>query len=450
MGDWLRVHPMVVLLLPVIAAILLCDYLGEPFSLMRDTEFPYIDQNLTYRAILTDYPSPRNKTSALPLRLLSIEQSSTIPIRGKIILYLDSAAQMPSIGDTILIRTRIKRGGVLGDFDYGKYLRRQGIIGTGYASASHYRLLRPSRHLPFTLYPRYIQHYLQRRLASMGFAPRELGTLSAITLGYKEDLAPETKRAFQVSGAAHLLAVSGLHTGIIYAILWNILTLFGYRKPFYQERAKRIALSVVILFSLWAYAHITGFTPSVVRAALMASIAQLGYMTYRSASAFNTVAAAAFFILIFSPRSLFSVSFQLSFAAVIAILAAVKTVRYRNPFTDLLLVSIAAWIGTLPLTLYYFGQCSNYFLLTNSIVILLSWLSVLGGIACLFFGTLPVIGTALIFLTQWTTRLMNSATGWIESLPGSLTRITITPLTAVVLYGAIILFFTGLFLLTKR
>ncbi len=437
MAEWFRTHPMVVLLLLVIAVILVCNYIGGPFSLMRDTEFAYLDQPRTYTAVVTDYPSPRKKTYCVELN-------------RRLLVYLDTAATMPSLGDTVLVKTTIRRGGVLGKFDYGRYLRMQGIIGSGYARARDFQILHPTQHLPLYLWPRYIQHRLYERLASLGLASRELGTLAAITLGYKEDLDPDTKRAFQASGAAHVLAVSGLHTGIIYTILWSLLTLFGWRKPLYEERGKRIVLSVVILMCLWTYALITGFTPSVVRATIMASTAQIGYMCYRQGNSFNTVATAAVFILLFAPRSLFSASFQLSFAAVIAILAAVQIVRYRHPVTDLLLVSVAAWLGTLPLTLCYFGQCSNYFLLTNCIVIVLAWLAVFGGLACMVFGTIPILGKILVSCTQWITWLMDSATEWIESLPGAVTHLAITPTMAVVLYGAIILFFCGIYMLSTR
>lgn len=428
---------MVVLLLPIIAVILLCDTVGGPLSLMRDTECPYIDREHVFQAVVTDYPSRAKKTYRLSLS-------------NRLILYLDTMATLPSLGDTVLFRTRIQRGGVSGRFDYGRYLRLQGIIGSGYASSANFRILSPAGRIPLHLLPRYIQHRLALRLRSLGFQPREESVLEALLLGYKEDLAPETKRAFQASGAAHVLAVSGLHTGIIYSILWTLLTLGGRRKPLYEERGKRIALSIIILLGLWTYSLITGFCPSVVRAAIMASVFQLGYMCYRPVNARNSVAAAAVLILLFSPRSLFSASMQLSFAAVVAILWAIKIIDYRHPITDFVLVSLAAWLGTLPLTLYYFGQMSNYFLLTGMAVIPLAWCAVVGGIACLLFGSVPWLGEIVTTLTQWVTWLMNTITAWVESLPGAVTRLSITPPMVALLYGAILCLFFGTYLLTTR
>lgn len=441
---------MVLLLLLIIAVILLCDHIGGPISLLRDTEFAHLDQERTYRAVVTEYPTRATKTNRLDLRLLAIEQNGTFPLQGHILLYQDTAATLPTLGDTLLLRTRVRRGGLWQGFDYGRYLRRKGIIGTGYASPTNIRIIRPAKHIPLRLLPQYIQHRLYERIQSMPFASREAATLAALLLGYKEDLKPETKHAFQASGSAHILAVSGLHTGIIYAILWNLLTLFGLRKPLYHEQGKRIVISLIIILCLWAYALVTGFTPSVVRAVIMATILQVGYMCYRQALSLNSVAAAAVFILLFSPRSLFSVSFQLSFAAVIAIIAGVRIVRSRHWLTDLALVSIAAWLGTLPLTLYYFGQFSNYFLLTNFLLIPLAWLALCGGIACLILGTVPILGTALTFATQWVTWAINTTTHWIESLPGAVTMLNITLPMAAGLYAIIITMFSGIYLITKR
>jgi competence protein ComEC len=287
----------------------------------------------------------------------------------------------------------------------------------------------------------------------MGFAPRELGTLEALTLGYKEDIEPDVKRSFQTSGAAHVLAVSGLHTGIVYMVLWWLMTGFGRRKPLYEETGRRIALSLLLISGLWGYALLTGMTPSVVRSALMLTIVQIAYMCRRIAISMNTLATAALILLLLRPRDLFSVGFQLSFAAVAAILMLMPLMLAFKPqslsirkwinkgwayITDPIIVSIAAWLGTMPLMTYYFGYVSNYFLLTNLIVLPLASIAVTGGFLCLLLGTVPVLGGVICRLTEGVIWLMNTATGWIESLPGSQTALHISPLMVVLLYGAIV------------
>jgi competence protein ComEC len=237
-------------------------------------------------------------------------------------------------------------------------------------------------------------------------------------------------------------------------VLWWLLTGFGRRKPLYEETGRRIALSLLLISGLWGYALLTGMTPSVVRSALMLTIVQIGYMCRRNAVSMNTLATAAFILLLLRPRDLFSVGFQLSFAAVAAILLLVPLMQsylprrvsrrewinstWRYVVTGLIVVSIAAWLGTMPLMTYYFGYVSNYFLLTNLIVLPLASIAVTGGFLCLLLGTVPVLGGVICRLTEGVIWLMNTATGWIESLPGSQTALHISPLMVVLLYGAIV------------
>lgn len=304
-------------------------------------------------------------------------------------------------------------------------------------------------HYCFDLYPSTIalrahlppstihQKALVERYAQLGIHGDALGTISALTLGYKGDLNKEVIGNFRRSGAAHILAVSGLHTGIIYAILLYLLTCFKQRVPLYEERFKRCLISSLCIVCLWAYAYLTGLTPSVVRSAIMFSLAEVAHMLYRERFSLNVVFFSAAINLAFRPTDLFSVSFQLSYAAVIAIVLASplfsfpalykirpqtlgKTVRYVY---GLVTVSLAAQLGTLPLTLYYFHQMSNYFLLTNMIVIPLASLLVPLGFATLVFGGVPYVGDALVWLLQWGTDIMMMGVHWVQSLPGAFVQV---------------------------
>ena len=146
--------------------------------------------------------------------------------------------------------------------------------------------------------PNAVQEHLYGRLAAAGLRGDELATVGALTLGYKEELGKELRRHFQASGAAHVLAVSGLHTGIIYGVLIGLLTLGGHVKPRYENRAGRWTISLLIISVMWFYAWLTGMTPSVVRAVLMVTIFEVGRMAYRQAISLNTIAAAAVLILL--------------------------------------------------------------------------------------------------------------------------------------------------------
>ena len=280
--------------------------------------------------------------------------------------------------------------------------------------------------------PNAMQERLYQRLRDGGLSGDELATVGALTLGYKEELDKDLRHHFQASGAAHVLAVSGLHTGIIYGLLLALLTLGGRYKPLYENKWGRRAISLIIIAFMWAYAWLTGMTPSVVRAVLMVTIFEVGRMLYRQAFSLNTIVAAAMCILLVHPQDLWSVSFQLSFAATTAIVMGAdrmgSIIKYNslkktcwgkilNWFIGIIVVSLAAQLGTLPITIYYFGQVSCYFLLTNLIVLPLASLLVPCGLVSIVLGG-SLAGQCFTPVTRVLAWMMNHSVAWIESLPG--------------------------------
>ena len=271
---------------------------------------------------------------------------------------------------------------------------------------------------------------LCQRYVECGVQREQLGTLEALTLGYREGLTRTTRRSFQSAGAMHVLAVSGLHTGLLYWVLLTLFTGRGRWKPMYEERIKMAVLHGTLLLLMIGYAGLTGFSPSVCRSVVMIGVVSIGIVLRRDAMNINTLAIAAFLILLVRPGDIYSLSFQLSFLAVAALLLIQPT--------NIVTVSLAAQLGTLPLCLYCFGQISNYFLPTNLIVIPLA--SVMMGLALAFFtiGWIPGLGTIIGSILNAATWLMNTAVGWVESLPHSVTYITIDRTDMLLLYAAIL------------
>ena len=278
-----------------------------------------------------------------------------------------------------------------------------------------------------------------------------MATTGALTLGYKEDLDPALRHRFQASGAAHVLAVSGLHTGIIYALLIGLLTLGGRVRPLYENILGRIAVGLVIIAVMWGYAWLTGMTPSVVRCVVMVTLVEIGKMLYRHSLTLNTIAAAAVLILMVRPLDLWSLSFQLSFSATAAIVIMVKDFERRihshkweehlygkalSWIAGTVIISLAAQLGTLPITMYTFGQVSNYFLLTNLLVLPLATILVPCGLVSIALGGswIGVWISKVTFALAW---LMNHTVGWIEGLPGSVSVIHIDGGMVALLYAAI-------------
>jgi competence protein ComEC len=279
-----------------------------------------------------------------------------------------------------------------------------------------------------------IQRKLAQRYSDAGLHGQPLALISAITLGERDALDSDLRQSFAAAGAAHVLAVSGLHTGIIYIVVVSLLTCFGLWRPLYEQRIRRALLSSCIIAVMWAYAFITGLSPSVMRAALMLTIIQVGWICRRQSISLNTLAAAACICLWIDPLSLFSVSFQLSFAAVAGILLFVPHFnsmwivhsKFARFMRDLVTVSAAATIGTLPVSLYYFSQVARFFLLTNLVVLPAAYVLVISGLLVLALAHTPV-GAWLAFALQHIDGWVCTFVAWIEHLPYSTLHISATP-----------------------
>lgn len=434
---WLAAHTWLIALVPLVAIIWLSGYMGKPLNLLKDTDVDYLDRD-----------------TILAMRLLSNAQERTKTFRyeaeveggGKVLLYLQKDSMpMPVMGDVLLVETQVRRGGKSGKFDYGLYLRRQGIVGTCWALRRNWQLIGHEDDMGLKGLAKRSQYFLYQQYRKMGIEGQELGIISALTLGYREDLDKDVQRAFSASGAMHVLAVSGLHTGIVWGIVMWILTLGVLYKPLWEDKFRRWLLNISTIVLIWAYAFLTGLSPSVMRSALMLTFWALSSLLEQQTSRWNPLLAAAVVILIVNPLALWSVSFQLSFAAVAGIMlfgssmqqAVVSKGRVWQSVSGLLIVSLAAQLGTMPLILHYFGQTSNYFALTNLIVVPMA-----GILLSLGFSTLAMswcaVGEWLGWATKWCTWLLNQAVQWIESLPYSTTHMHLSEWGVIGLYGAII------------
>lgn len=433
---WIAAHTWLLVLIPLIAGILLCYYTNFPINLLADTEVDYLDCDTILRLHVTSEGQERSKT---------IRYTAEADGSSRLLLYLQKdSLPMPQMGDILLVQTKVERGDTLGDFDYGHYLRMQGIVGSAWAYRKNWQIIGHQEIDGLRAKAERCQRWLHKQYKKLGLKDTELGILSALTLGYREELDKEVQQSFSIAGAMHILAVSGLHTGIVWGMIVWLLTLGGILKPKYEQRVWQCILTVITLVALWTYAFITGLSPSVMRSALMVTFVELGWLLRREVSSINSLAAAAVIILIINPLALWSVSFQLSFAAIMAIIFVAQRMQQRVVFQGqigqyiggLLIVSIAAQIGTLPLTLYYFGQTSNYFALTNLVVIPMAFVLLLLGIGALAMSWC-VVGEWLGQAAQGCTYGLRACVEWIEGLPYSTTHIELGNISVVLCYGAV-------------
>lgn len=211
------------------------------------------------------------------------------------------------------------------------------------------------------------QQRLLGSLDSLCLSDAEKSVLGTLTLGYAQAMDREIRSRFSVTGVAHILSVSGFHVAIICGFLSLLLSFLPRGKPF---KWMKYVLTVGLL---WVFVAVTGLAASSVRSALMLSLYLTGSILRRRTDGYNTLAAAAFCMLVYEPFYLFDIGFQLSYIAVFFIIylqpRLQALIEVRNPVLAIpwgwITVTLAAQIGTTCLCLYYFGQFSTVFLLTN-------------------------------------------------------------------------------------
>ena len=252
------------------------------------------------------------------------------------------------------------------------------------------------------------------RLSESGVDGSAYAVVAAMALGDKSQLTRELRDAYAISGASHILALSGLHLGIIYTLLSLLLS----------RRRWQMVSQIVIIVSIWLFVFLVGLSASVVRSAVMVSIYALLSLGHRDKLSVNTLAFAAIAMLLFNPMALFDVGFQLSFMAVLTILLFYPLLEslWSQPFLldhrlfrwlwTMLSVSCAAQIGVAPLIAYYFGRISCYFLLANLVVVPAAALILYLSLAVLL---IPSLAYLLIYIVDTLNQLLVS----IAALPGA-------------------------------
>lgn len=227
--------------------------------------------------------------------------------------------------------------------------------------------------------------------------------------------------AFVRSGTIHVLAVSGTHVGIIYvAVLWGLLFLG-------KARRGRIIRGVVALVALWAYAGLTGFTPSVLRATVMFTLFTVAEMVRWRTDSLNSLAAAGVLLLLWDPDMLVQLGFQLSFLAVLGIAVFYRPLHLlwtpgNAPFRflwSLVVVSLAAQAFTAPLCLYVFQAFPVWFLPANMVIVGLVGIGVYGGVALLVLHAVPVLGPFITVLMKWLLLALGFLSAFFAGLPGA-------------------------------
>ncbi len=355
------------------------------------------------------------------------QNNQWVTVKGNLLLYFKKDS-LPSLqyGSQLVIRKSLQpitNSGNPGGFDYIQYCASQGIYYQAFLQPKDYQITPEQQVNTFTKWLYAMRDHVLSVLRKYIPGEKELGVAEALLIGYRNDLDKELVRSYSNTGVVHIIAISGLHLGMIYGLLLWIL------KPFRRKKWIRWARPVIILAVLWGFSLLAGAAASILRSAVMFTFIVIGESLGRKTQVYNTLAASAFCMLVYDPYFLWDVGFQLSYAAVLSIMLFMQPV-YRQVYCSnkllkavwqLNAITLSAQVLTLPIILLYFHQFPNLFLFTNFIAVPLSGFILYGELLLLVCSIVPglnlLIGKTCSFLiTQ-----MNGVIERTDWLPFSVT-----------------------------
>ena len=350
-------------------------------------------------------------------------------VSGNILMYFskDTDERMLCYGAkwavSSLLRP-IKNAGNPGEFDYAGYAAKKNIYHTSFETSAtgfylgqsrdfgFMRLIHASRTSIVSVFKKYLSDY-----------PGTSGLAEALVIGYKNDLDRQVVSDYTNTGVVHVIAISGMHLALVYFVLewlWRLLAI----------HRRKILSGILSILILWVFSFLTGGSPSVLRSAIMFTFVISGRMINREGSVFNSLTASALFLAAYDPFVLWDAGFLLSHFAVLGLITLQPVlsdlIQIKNKWiaraVDMLLLTTAAQVFTLPLCLYYFHQFPVYFLLSNLIIIPLSTIILFGGILLIMVSSFPELAGLVGFLLGYLIKWMNGIAALIGRWPGALIK----------------------------
>jgi competence protein ComEC len=345
-------------------------------------------------------------------------------VTGKILLNLpaDSTVLRLTVDDEIFVHSSaeaIRPPLNPHQFDYKDYLRKQAIYHQVRTAQSTILIDDNPSSTLLGLASNAREHIISK-LKKQSFGPEELSVIQALLLGQRDDISESTYNDYKNAGAVHILAVSGLHVGILLLLLQFLLL------PLERFPKGKTAKLVLVVLLLWAYAFVAGLSPSIVRAVTMFSFLAYAMHLNRPTNSFNIIALSILFILLIKPLFLFQVGFQMSYAAVFTIVWIYpKLQKFWFPENvvvrktwQLLSVSIAAQLGVLPISLFYFHQFPALFFISNLVIIPFLGLILGMGILIIVLSLANQLPAFLVTAYDWIIGIMNAVVNWVAKQEG--------------------------------
>ncbi|WP_115461178.1 ComEC/Rec2 family competence protein [Winogradskyella aurantiaca] len=308
-------------------------------------------------------------------------------------------------------------------FDYAKYLKNHHIYHQVYLNSNSYIVASES---PTTIYgyTDKLRRRINTKLNEVGFNSETIQMINALILGQKQDIDPDIYNSYINVGTVHILAVSGLHVGIILLILTWLF------KPFLYLKYGRLIRVSLILVLLWGFAFVAGLSPSVTRSVTMFSLVSFAMHLKRETNIFNTLITSAFILLLINPNILFEVGFQLSYSAVLSIvlfqplICSIWKPKYKLSIYlwQIFGVTLAAQLGVAPLSLYYFHQFPGLFFVSNLVVVPLLGLILGLGLLVIILSLFNVIPAFLVEVFEQIIHQLNSFIAWVAQFESFLLK----------------------------
>ena len=350
-------------------------------SLVANDKY-YFENNLEERSVLllelSQEPIEGLNSIRCVAKVLSVDGKRTV---GKVLVYFEKdSSDLLEYGSQLLTTLKpqvVDENKNPYQFNYSTFLSLEHIHHQMYLRSDDYILVDKIGGSSFYHFLNKCRSSLSNILSENGLSAKQLSVCSALLLGDKSTMDYELRQTFVKACVMHVLAVSGLHVGILYLLLSRLLNVLN------RSIVLKVFKTLVIISVLWLYAFITSLSPSVMRAATMFSFFAIGNFLGRTTNIYNTLAASAFLLLIIHPLMIYKIGFQLSYLAVLGIVSIYPKMytlllfksKWLDSLWQLVCVSIAAQIATFSLAVYYFHQFPNYFLLANVLVLPLVQLS---------------------------------------------------------------------------
>ena len=376
---------------------------------------------------------------------VSVRSINQEPASGKLLVNIkrDSLSQPLAVDDvlfTVAQLTPIQKPLNPHQFDYRNYLELKEVYRQVYLDKTDVLVISDTKSTIYG-YADQLRTTINTKLINAGFKDDTLSIINALLLGQRQNIDKSIYNNYVNAGTIHILAVSGLHVGIILLIL-NFLF-----RPLRYVKYGNILRPLLIVILLWSFAVIAGLSPSVTRAVAMFSIISIAMHLKRPTNIYNTLAISAFLILLFKPRFLFEVGFQMSYLAVLGIVS-IQPIFYQllkpkfwltDKLWQIFTVTLAAQFGVVPISLFYFHQFPGLFFISNLVVIPFLGLILGFGILVIALALMNSLHDVIVYPYSFIIESLNNFISWVAQFEGFLLRdIPFTILQMIVSYMVIV------------